>query len=111
MRLRSKKLALVKDVMRTIRNLCKVVFNAGSDAQMENIFGISNKEMEAAIKKIVDALPDKLFEGNRPKLEDLKTICAREYIFFQVQEKDDKDYKEDLDNFIKIFSRDIETRI
>lgn len=112
MRLRSKRLELSRDVIRTIRDLCKLIFNISSDAQLESIFGVSGKQMDNAIQRIINALPDRLFDpANRRKLQEVKTICAREYIFFQVQEKDSKEYKEDLENFVKVFSRDIEKRI
>ncbi|TAK78478.1 MAG: hypothetical protein EPO11_01245 [Gammaproteobacteria bacterium] len=45
-------------------------------------------------------------------MEEIKNICAREFIFFQVQEKgNEKHYQEDLTKFIEIFKRDMEQRI
>lgn len=113
MRLRSKKLEFSNDVIRIIRELCKLVFNVSTEAGMEKMFGITHEQLEFAIKKIVNGLPERVFRPeNRRKLEELKTICAREFLFFQVQEKvNDPNYKKDLENFSAVFSRDIEKKI
>lgn len=113
MRLRSKKLETADQVVRIIRELCRLVFNVTSEAGIEKLFGLTQKQLEAGIREIVDALPDRVFQPDyRRRLEELKTICAREFIFFQVQEKvGDPNYKKDLANFVAVFSKDIEKKV
>ena len=44
--------------------------------------------------------------------EEIKTICAREFIFFQTQEKySDPQYEVNLKNFIRIFIRDLQRKM
>lgn len=108
-----KKLAYAKDVMNAVRTVCKTVFNLAADGDVVRMFGVSESQMEEVINKIVDSLPDIVFEQmNSQIIEEIKYITAREFIFFQVQEKwDDPFYKENLEKFIKVFSRDIQRRI
>lgn len=108
-----KKLVFSKGVIEAVRRVCKTVFNLHNDTDVVRMFGINEVQMEEVIHKIIDSLPDTFFvQVNSQLLEELKYITAREYIFFQVQEKwDDPQYKEDLEKFIHVFSRDIQRRI
>lgn len=110
--MQEKKLAFSKEVLATISKICKTVFNLQHNEDILRMFGIDQKQMENVIQKITDSLPEKIFEkGNGKLMDEIKYITAREYIFFQVQEKwDDPDYKQDLKNFIHVFSRDIADR-
>ncbi len=106
------KLSFSQEVLDIVRNICETVFNMNNDAEISELFGIDKKQMEEAILAIVQSLPDRLFASGNPQiLEEIKYIIAREYIFFQVQERDDPEYKNDLQNFIRIFSRDMLQRI
>lgn len=109
----SKKLDFINDVIRVVRDLCEVVFNIKSSSQLESVFGITCEQMDIVINRIIDALPNHFFDHLYPQiLEEIKCICAREFIFFQVQEKwSDPRYQEDLANFIHIFSRDIQQKV
>ena len=109
----AKKLEFTHDVMHLINEICAVAFNIKSDEQLEKVFGINKAQMEAVVWKIISGLPDYIFERIYPRLlDEIKNICALEFIFFQVQEKwNDPRYQEDLSNFICIFSRDIQHRI
>jgi hypothetical protein len=104
-----KKLVFANEVLGIVQEMLKNVFNLHSDAEIEHSFGISVQQMEEAIRQIIDSLPDIVFEkANSVVLEEIKYIAARDYIFFQIQEKwNDPRYKKDLNNFIQIFSRDI----
>lgn len=108
-----KKLAFSKGVIDAVKRVCKTVFNLHTDDDVVRMFGINEMQMEEVINKVVDSLPDTVFEQLNPQLlDEIKYITAREYIFFQVQEKwDDPQYKEDLERFIHVFSRDIQRRI
>ena len=108
--MQQRKAIFAKEVMQTVCHLCSQVFNAISDVDLERRFGISCQQMEIVIQKIIDALPYYIFDRAYPhQLEEIKNICAREFIFFQVQEKcNDPSYQEDLSKFINIFCRDIE---
>lgn len=105
-----KKLAFSDEVILVIKQLSKVVFSVTSKEQIENLFGLTNEQLKMVMRKIVNALPNIYFEKKyQNKLGELKTIIAREFIFFQVQEKwNDPNYQNHLANFIRIFSRDIE---
>jgi hypothetical protein len=92
-----------------VYDLCQLLFNLKSDKEVENIFLIPNQELENVIKKIIASFPDIIFEQNAEKLEEIKNIFAKEFIFFQVQERlDDPQYQDDLVKFTYIFSRDIQ---
>lgn len=101
------------DVGRIVGDVCKLAFNIHSEERFHDVFGISYTKMNELVSKIVDALPDKMFEnGLSNTLEEVKSICAREFVFFQVQERcDDVDYENDLAEFINILSRDIQLRV
>lgn len=109
----AKKLEFSNEVVNVIREMCQVVFNTHSDEEMIRIFGVSSEQMKDVVSRIIDALPDAIFtQKDSQLLEEIKYICAREYIFFQVQEKwVDLHYQENLSRFIQIFSRDIQRRI
>lgn len=106
----AERLAFSDEVIRKIKQLAKVIFNATSSVQLESMFGVTQEQLNIIIRKIVIALPDIFFENSyAKKREELKNICAREFIFFQMQEKwSDPHYQADLANFIRIFTRDIE---
>ncbi len=108
-----RKLEFSHGVINAVKDMCKLVFNLQTDSEIARIFGITNKQMEEVIGEIIDSLPDSVFEHLYPQyFDELKSICAREFIFFQVQEKwDDPRYQDDLKKFIHVFSRDIQQRI
>jgi len=107
------KLDFSMDVVNVVRELCKTAFNLQSDEERARMFGLEDRQMEEAVYSIVNALPDSVFEKlNANLLEEIKYICAREYIFFQVQESShDPHYREDLQKFIRVFSRDVQHRM
>lgn len=109
----ARKSALSDQVLDAVQHLCTVIFNAKSDKQLENVFGLTHSQLELVVKKMVNALPDALFERvSAARLDEIKEICAREFIFFQLQEKwSDPHYQEDLSHFIAIFSRDIRCKV
>lgn len=111
--MQAKKLNVSKDVVHIVRELCAVVFNVKTKEQLEKIFGIKLEQMEAVIQQIINALPDYLFEPPyEKKLDEIEHICAREYVFFQAQEKwGDPNYAQNLLNFTYIFSRDIQDKL
>jgi len=108
------RLAFSNDVIRVVYDVCKLVFSLQSDHEIKKIFGIDNEKLETIVRRIIDALPENMFNGGGDSrlLDEIKNICAREFIFFQVQERcDDPRYQEDLSKFILIFTRDIQRRI
>lgn len=92
-----------------VRETCKIAFNG----DVGKIFGITNTQLDEIINRVIDALPDSIFKhSNLSMLEEIKYICAREFIFFQVQERcDDPRYQDDLKAFIHVFAKDIEKRL
>lgn len=110
--MQAQKQAFALDVVNIVRDMCKTVFNLQNDQDLGRVFGISHEQLEKVICNVVDSLPDALFENTNPGvLEEMKYVCAREYIFFQIQENyNDPRYQEDLRKFIHIFSRDIRRR-
>ncbi|OGT35101.1 MAG: hypothetical protein A3F11_07805 [Gammaproteobacteria bacterium RIFCSPHIGHO2_12_FULL_37_14] len=106
-----KKILFTQDIVHNIRELCALVFNIATDEQLCKIFCISHEQMEMVMKQLVNPIPDWIFD-HRSLAEEIKNIIAREFIFFQLQEKwDDPHYQDDLENFINIFSRDIQHKI
>jgi hypothetical protein len=101
------------DVCCAVRDTCKLAFNLQNDNDLLRIFGMTGAQLEEIIAKIIDSLPDTIFQHNYPpELEEIECICAREFIFFQVQERlDDPRYQQDLNAFIHVFKRDIEKRM
>lgn len=96
------------EVVDAIHHILKIVFNAKSQQDIQNVVGMNNNQMTAVVNQLSDKLPEKVFNQPQQKLEELKNICAREFVFFQVQEKPTQaDYQRDLANFITIFCRDI----
>ena len=108
-----RKVEFANDVIHIVHDLGEVVFNITTQEQLVNIFGITQEQLETIIKKIINTLPDTIFENLYPQLADeIKNICAREFIFFQVQERwNSPHYQDDLLNFIRVFSRDIQQRV
>lgn len=103
------KLDFSNDVMRIVYKVCQLAFNLHSEQDIQRVFGMTYKEMEAVIQQIAAAMPDAIFHLSAQRLEEIKNICAREFVFFQVQEKcDDPQYQHDLTSFIQFFTRDIE---
>lgn len=102
-----KKHEFTHDIVLTVNDICHVLFNISSEEQLYKLFGIKHDQMEKVLEQLVNSLPEWLF--NHPHLiEEVKNIAAREYIFFQVQERyDDPRFQEDFLTFINIFSRDI----
>lgn len=113
--MQNQKLSFSKDVIQIIYEVSKLVFNIqdNSEAEIKKIFGISCQQLESVISSIVEAIPDQIFSrANLQMLEECKSICAKEFIFFQVQEKwDDPHYKDDLSAFISVFTRDMQRRV
>lgn len=105
------KLDFANDVLRIVLGVGKVAFNLTSDQDIENVFGMNNDKMKAVIQKVTRSLPESVFNETASRLEEIKNIFAREFIFFQVQEKGDAShYQQDLSHFIYIFSRDIQQK-
>lgn len=99
------------DVLRIVTDLCKLVFNLNPGQGVEHVFGTTHEQLENVIQKIVQSLPTNIFELPAKRLEEIKSIFAKEFIFFQVQEKlNDPNYENDLSNFIYAFSRDIQAK-
>src|SRR3990167_3919271 len=94
----SKKLMFADEVLHIVRHLYKVIFNINSTLQIEKMFGMTDVELANAIRKISMQLPNCFFEpAHRKKLDEIKIICAREFIFFQVQEdSQNPHYQDDL---------------
>ncbi len=92
-----------------VKDTCKLAFNG----DVGKIFGITNAQLDEILNRVIDALPDSVFKDpNKTMLEEIKYICAREFIFFQVQERcDDPKYQDDLKAFIHVFAKDIEKRL
>lgn len=106
------KLKFANEALTIVNDICKVVYNLQSNNDMEKVFGVTHDQLAAVIQKIVDALPDNFFEQTTKKMEEIKYIFAREFIFFQVQEKcTAPEYEDDLRNFIYAFSRDIKNKL
>jgi hypothetical protein len=106
------RLAFSNDVVQVVYDVCKMLFNLKTDKEIKKIFGIDNEKLTAIVRRVIDGLPENIFNGDTRLLDEVKNICAREFIFFQVQERcDDPAYQEDLSKFIHIFSRDIQRRI
>lgn len=109
--MQANKLDFSNDVLRIILGVSKVAFNLNSDKDVENVFGLNNDKMKAVIEEITRSLPDSVFNETASRLEEIKNIFAREFIFFQVQEKGNAPhYRQDLSHFIYIFSRDIQQK-
>lgn len=102
-----------KDVIRKIFELCKMIYNLHSDDEIEAVFGASREQIENIVARTVNAMPVKMFnQATKSKIQELEEILAKEFIFFQVQEKiNDPQYQNDLANFILLFSRDINNRL
>ncbi len=109
--MQARKLEFSNDVIRLVHDLCKLVFNTSTDHDVEKVFGVTHEQLEHIIKSVIDAMPDCIFEQLPQKRDEIKNIFAKEFIFFQVQEKlNDPHYSDDLSDFIKIFSRDIQKK-
>ncbi len=107
----AKRVKFANDVMHIVLNLSEMVFNIKNDDQLKGVFGVNQEQLETVISKIIAGLPERVFEKNRHLEDEIKNICAREFIFFQVQERwNSPQYQEDLSNFIHIFSRDIQQK-
>ena len=107
----TRKIEFTNDVVSIVCNICTTLFNVTSDDQLCNVFGLTRTQMEEVLNRLVDTLPDGIF-NHTALTEEIKNILAREFIFFQVQERwNDAHYQDDLTNFISIFSRDIKQRI
>lgn len=103
------KIKFAKEVMRIVQDLGDIVYDAESREDLIKILGLTQEQMQIVIRRIVNSLPDKIFEEtSKDKIEEIKNICAREFIFFQAQEKwDDPNYKDNLKTFLHSFARDI----
>lgn len=105
------KLAFSQDVMRIVCDVCKLVFNVQSNDEIQRALGLPHDQVETVIKKVITAMPDPIFNLTAQKLEEIKRIFAKEFIFFQVQEQaSNPHYEDDLLNFASVFSRDIQER-
>jgi len=111
--MQSSRVEFSRAVLRIIREVGELAFNMKSDQDLEKIFGIDHARLEKIIEKISSNLPDCIFDGVNTRLkEEVENIFAREFIFFQVQEKiDNPRYEEDLNSFTQVFARDIKKRI
>lgn len=109
----TKRQHLQEAIVLSVREIGEVLFNIHSDEQFYNVFGIDAAQLESIVLKIVKALPDALFaELNSRQLKELKNICAREYVFFQIQERwDDPLYQQHLEKFAEIFAHDMQLQL
>lgn len=107
------KLEFANAVINVVKELCHLTFNVTSHKDIESVFGMTEEQMKRVIERIVNALPKEIFEkADKKKLDELKHICAREFVFFQVQEKwTDPDYETNLTKFIQIFVKDIPAKL
>lgn len=101
-----------RDVTRFIHELCILLYNLKSQQELDRVFGIPTEELDGIVARIVDQLPDDMFtQTNADTFIEIEKIFAKEFIFFQLQEKlTDPQYENDLSNFIRIFARDIKAR-
>jgi hypothetical protein len=106
-----KKIVFAQHVIDIILNLCRLTFNLKEDREVENLFGMDLSQFKHTIDKSVLDLPDAIFSLPAKKLEEIANIFAREFIFFQVQEVNCPKYQEDLSQFFRIFSRDIQRQM
>ena len=105
------KKAFTIEIANIVNNICTAVFNIASDVHFQQVFGLTKLQMEEVLSRLVDVVPDNVFDHG-PLTEEIKNIIAREFIFFQIQERwNQTHYQDDLTNFISIFSRDIKQRI
>src|ERR1700731_2884061 len=97
----AEKLKFADEVVNIVREVCTTAFNAHSDEDLLHIFGLNHEQMEEVVGRIIDGLPDSIFtQDNAKLLDEIKYICAREFIFFQVQEKwGEPEFEEDLKKF------------
>lgn len=102
-----------QNVMHIVYQICKMVYNVHSEDDIQRIFGASKEEIENIVARTVNALPNNVFDqATKGKIKELEEIMAKEFIFFQIQEKiSDPQYQNDLANFILLLARDIKKRI
>lgn len=107
------KYQFAKDVLQSVYDLCKVVYGIDKKEEVQRIFGISFQKLDEIVRKVVNALPDELFmQENKARIKEIEQILAKEFIFFEVQERiDDPQYTNDLENFILLFARDMHTKL
>lgn len=103
----------LQQVVHTVQELGKVIFNIHDEKELQNVFGVDLKQMQTVLERVVAALPQQFFNTqNKKMIKEVKDVCAREFIFFQVQEKwSDPSYEENLKAFINCFSRDMAKRL
>lgn len=106
-----KKLEFSRDVTHAVDNICKLIFNIKSTDEMNKTLGVTHEQLETTLQKMIVALPDEIFTQTPELLEEIKNLCAQEFIFFQVQEIGNLSYQENLQKFIKFFSTDMKDRI
>lgn len=111
--MQSRKLKFANHLIVLIKEIGKLAFDMKSENDMERVFGFNQARLTTILKQVAEGLPDALFEAADDQLlKEIETICAREFIFFQVQEKVDKpEYQNNLLRFIQVFSRDIDQRL
>lgn len=111
--MRSTKPSLVEAIMKMIKRIAELAFNARTDAQLKKIFSLNEAEIKATIEHLLDAVPEQfILHLSVAQKNEFVNICAREFVFFQVQEKiNSARYHTVLQQFIALFSRDIQSRL
>lgn len=101
-----------QSVTTNICRLSRLLFNANSDENLLIIFRLDKSAIELTIQKIVDHFPNDYFNSlSANQLREMESILAKEFIFFQVQEKDnEKKYQNHLLHFSEVFVRDMQKR-
>lgn len=103
-----KRLEFADQVLRIVYDLGRIIFDAHTSEDLQHMLGLTKEQMQIVIRRIVNTLPNEVFGLSEERQEEIKNICAREFMFFQAQEKwDDPNYKHNLLNFLHLFARDI----
>lgn len=107
------KFQFAQDVLQSVYDLCKVVYGVKNKEEIQRIFGVNFEKLDEIVRKVVNALPDELFmQDNKARIKEIEQILAKEFIFFEVQERtDDPQYANDLENFILLFARDMHLKL
>jgi len=99
-----KKEKFAKEIFHYVSKICQDQLS-NHEVQDDRVFdalGISKKDLQTILKKIVVALPDYIFLSQLPDLyNEVSEYLAREYILFQCQEDiGDPYFADNLVNFI-----------
>lgn len=112
------KVKIAQDVFTLVNGGCQALRITNSDSELAEleatnyVLGLSADETADLIRKIIIALPDKIFYSGGPGIvEEIDGLIAEEFIYFQAQENwDDPEYPNLLINFISKLTGDIYQR-